>query len=206
MAELIASAGCLVILYRAGSSPELTAMPELAIVSGRTNRPWGIGFLSWSATVDVVKMALEYQPTAVMSSFGDPSALTRPVLEAGVHLILQVTEVDEARHALDIGADVIVAQGAEAGGHGGRRATLPFVPTVVDLAGATPVLARGRRRGQAQFQAAAANGDLSVVPVWVSEAIDLITSLSPAAELVTQLVTEAETALTLAGKAITTSR
>ena len=46
---------------------------------------------------------------------------------------------------MDLGADVIVAQGTEAGGHGARRgrSTLPFVPVVVDLAAPTPVLAAG---------------------------------------------------------------
>ena len=46
---------------------------------------------------------------------------------------------------MDLGADVIVAQGTEGGGHGARRgrSTLPFVPIVVDLAAPTPVLAAG---------------------------------------------------------------
>jgi nitronate monooxygenase len=51
--------------------------------------------------------------------------------------------LDEARRALDVGANVVVAQGTEAGGHGGGRATLPFVPAVVDIADTTPVLAAG---------------------------------------------------------------
>lgn len=58
-------------------------------------------------------------------------------------MIIQVTDLDEAQRAVDVGADLIVAQGSEAGGHGGRRATLPFVPIVVDLAEPTPVLAAG---------------------------------------------------------------
>lgn len=44
---------------------------------------------------------------------------------------------------MDAGVDAIVAQGTEAGGHGGARATLPFVPAVVDIAGKTPVIAAG---------------------------------------------------------------
>jgi nitronate monooxygenase len=57
--------------------------------------------------------------------------------------MVQVTTMDEARRALDVGANMVVAQGAEAGGHGGGRATLQFVPAVVDIAGSTPVLAAG---------------------------------------------------------------
>ena len=116
---------------------------ELAIVAEQTDKPWGVGFLSWSVDVATVERALEHRPTAVMLSFGDPAALAEPVRRSGAKLIVQVTDLDEARQARDIGADVIVAQGCEAGGHGGGRATLPFVPVVVDLAAPIPVLAAG---------------------------------------------------------------
>ena len=48
-------------------------------------------------------------------------------------LICQVQSRDHALQALDAGAEIIVAQGTEAGGHGGSRATLPLVPAIVDL-------------------------------------------------------------------------
>jgi nitronate monooxygenase len=116
---------------------------ELGIVAERTDKPWGVGFLSWSITPEVLARALEYRPHAVMLSFGDPRHLVEPVLAAGVRLIIQVTSLGEAEMAVELAADVIVAQGAEAGGHAGGRATLPFVPVVVDLADRTPVLAAG---------------------------------------------------------------
>ena len=116
---------------------------ELAIVTERTSLPWGVGLLCWSAGPPAVERALAYRPDAVMLSFGDPWPLAEPVKRAGLKLIIQVTDLAEARQAIDVGADVIVAQGAEAGGHGGSRATLPFVPAVVDLAAPTPVLAAG---------------------------------------------------------------
>lgn len=112
-------------------------------IAAATGGPWGVGFLTWSATPGLVEHALTYGPGAVMLSFGDPAPLARVVKDAGVPLILQVTDLREARQAVDLGADVIVAQGTEAGGHGARhgRSTLPFVPVVVDLAGPAPVLA-----------------------------------------------------------------
>jgi nitronate monooxygenase len=118
---------------------------ELAILAARTSRPWGIGFQSWAVEVPAVEYALSRHPTAVMLSFGDPSALCQPVRQAGALLILQVTDLEEARQAIDLGADVIVAQGTESGGHGARRgrSTLPFVPVVADLAAPVPVLAAG---------------------------------------------------------------
>src|ERR1700753_3248982 len=76
---------------------------------------------------------------------GTRPELTEPVRQRGTTLIVQVTSLDEAREAVSLGADVIVAQGTEAGGHGARdgRSTLPFVPAVVDLVAPIPVLAAG---------------------------------------------------------------
>jgi nitronate monooxygenase len=116
---------------------------ELTIVREKTDKPWGVGFLTWAASEKVVERALQYEPHVVMLSFGDPGRLAEIVQSKGVPLILQVSDVDEAETAMNIGADVIVAQGVEAGGHSGRRATLPFVPIVVDMAGDTVVLAAG---------------------------------------------------------------
>jgi len=118
---------------------------ELPIVAADADQRWGVGFLTWAITPGVVRHALEYGPSAVMLSFGDPAPFAQIVRDAGAALILQVTDLREARRAVDLGADVIVAQGTEAGGHGARRgrSTLPFVPVVVDLAGSVPVLAAG---------------------------------------------------------------
>jgi nitronate monooxygenase len=264
---------------------------ELTLVTQMTDRPWGIGFQSWSASRNSVELALGYRPHAVMLSFGDPVPLAEPVTDAGIRLIIQVTNLDETRQAVDLGADVIVVQGIEAGGHSGTRGTLPFVPIVVDMVGPTPVLAAGgvadgrglaaalclgaagaligtrfevsaealldaesvnaildgrggdternrvldiargapwpsryqartlrnefldRWRGReaeleadeaakSAYLAAAAEGDMSVLPVWASEAIDLITTLSPAADLVAQLAREAEEALLRTGQSV----
>src|SRR5262245_30959778 len=118
---------------------------ELAIVAASTGKPWGVGFQSWAADVTVVEHALAYEPRAIMLSFGDPTPFVRPIRDAGAALIIQVTNLDEARQAVDVGADVIVAQGMEAGGHGGSpgRGTFSFVPVVADLAAPVPVLAAG---------------------------------------------------------------
>ncbi|GAA3447322.1 NAD(P)H-dependent flavin oxidoreductase [Planomonospora venezuelensis] len=118
---------------------------EASIVAAGTGQPWGIGFLSWAVDVGAVERALAYGPRAVMLSFGDPGPFIDSIRQAGALLIIQVTDLEEARRAVDLGADAIVAQGTEAGGHGARRgrSTLPFVPVVVDLAAPVPVLAAG---------------------------------------------------------------
>ncbi|MFI1918857.1 NAD(P)H-dependent flavin oxidoreductase [Nocardia sp. NPDC020380] len=118
---------------------------EAGIVRAGTARPWGIGLWSWAVDKAVVQRVLEFRPAAVLLSFGDPLPFAELVRAAGAILILQVGDSEEARRAVDAGADVIVAQGNDAGGHGVQRGigTLSFVPAVVDLAGGTPVLAAG---------------------------------------------------------------
>jgi len=138
---------------------------ELPIAASDASRPWGVGFQSWAVGADTVERALTYRPDAVMLSFGDPAPLAGPVRAAGARLIIQVTTLAEARQALALGADVIVAQGTEAGGHGARRgwSTLAFVPVVADLAAPVPVLAAGGvadGRGLAAALALGASGAL----------------------------------------------
>jgi nitronate monooxygenase len=118
---------------------------ELPMVASGTDQPWGVGFLTWAVDADAVRRVLAHGTSAVMLSFGDPGPFVSLVRAAGAISIIQVTDLEEARRAVDLGADVIVAQGTEAGGHGARRgrSTLPFVPVVVDLAAPTPVLAAG---------------------------------------------------------------
>jgi nitronate monooxygenase len=116
---------------------------EYARARSATSKPWGVGFLSWAIGPRAVESAIEQSPAVIMLSFGDPTPFADTIRSAGIPLMVQVTTMDEARRALAVGANIVVAQGSEAGGHGGGRATLPFVPAVVDIAGDTPVLAAG---------------------------------------------------------------
>jgi nitronate monooxygenase len=108
--------------------------------------PFGIGFITWSLAKrpELVDIALDAAPRAIMLSFGDPRPFTPRIKSAGVRLICQVQTEDMASQALDAGADILVAQGTEAGGHGASRTTIDIVPAVVDLAaGRVPVVAAG---------------------------------------------------------------
>lgn len=112
--------------------------------------PVGCGFITWSLRrqPELLDIALSHRPVAVMLSFGDPSLFAGTVKASGAPLLCQIQDVEQARRALDAGADVLVAQGSEAGGHGfGARTTLTLVPEIVDLVAASgahvPVLAAG---------------------------------------------------------------
>jgi len=95
----------------------------------------GVGFITWSLerAPGLLEHVLGRGPRAIMLSFGDPRASARTVKDAGVPLLCQVQTREDAQLAIEAGADVIVAQGSEAGGHGDTRGTLTLVPEVADL-------------------------------------------------------------------------
>ena len=142
LAAAVSNAGGLG-LVGAGYGDPAWLRTELSRVKAATQRPWGVGFITWSASSSVVELALGYRPDAVMLSFGDPRPYVAAIRAAGCKLICQVQGLDEVQLAQEAGADIIVAQGTEAGGHGGGRATLPLVPAVVDAVAPTSVVAAG---------------------------------------------------------------
>ncbi len=118
---------------------ELAALADL-------DKPFGVGFINWSLARQphLLDLVLSHRPAAIWLSFGDATPFVGRVKAAGARLICQVQTEAMAREALAMGADIIVAQGSEAGGHGASRGTLALVPAVVDIAGADiPVLAAG---------------------------------------------------------------
>lgn len=95
----------------------------------------GCGFITWSLAEQphLLEFALFQSVVAIFLSFGDPTPFAAAIKHRGVKLICQVQTLNDARRALDCGADVLVAQGSEAGGHGQARGTISFVPEVADL-------------------------------------------------------------------------
>jgi len=99
------------------------------------NQPVGCGFITWTLAEKphALDVALARSPRAIFLSFADPTPFAPKIKAAGALLICQVQRLSDARLAIAAGADVIVAQGSEAGGHGDKRATLTLVPEVADL-------------------------------------------------------------------------
>jgi nitronate monooxygenase len=116
---------------------------ELRAVQRGTTRAWGVGFITWAIGAPVLRTALDAGPAALMLSFGDPLPYARDVKSAGCKLICQVQDLEHAKSAADAGADLIVAEGNEAGGHSGQRGTFALVPAVVDAVTPIPVVAAG---------------------------------------------------------------
>lgn len=106
----------------------------------------GIGFILWALDKNpaALEVALDARPAAIMLSFGDPSPYTGRIKAAGAKIICQVQTLEQACQAAAAGADVIIAQGRDAGGHSGMtRGTIGLVPAVVDAVGSIPVVAAG---------------------------------------------------------------
>src|SRR5262249_11501288 len=101
------------------------------------NRRVGCGFITWSLArrPEVLDLALAHRPAAVMLSFCGPRPFAKPIKTARALLICQAQTLAHVADAIAADADVIVAQGSEAGGHGSVRSTMPFVPQVVDVVG-----------------------------------------------------------------------
>lgn len=142
LAAAVSNAGALGLVGGGYGDREWLAR-ELALVKAQTGAAWGVGFITWSIGPGILELALAHAPHAVMLSFGDPRPHAAAIKARGCALVCQVQGVDEARLAREAGADFIVAQGTEGGGHGGSRATLPLVPVIVDLVAPTPVIAAG---------------------------------------------------------------
>lgn len=96
--------------------------------------PVGCGFISFALDdqPDLLETVLMLQPRALFLSFADPAPFLATVRKAGVPVICQVQTFRDACHAIDLGVDVVVAQGGDAGGHGQSRGTMAFVPEVAD--------------------------------------------------------------------------
>ncbi len=132
-------------LIGGGYGDEAWLRRELDLIE-RSKARFGVGFITWSMARQpkLLDMALEKKPVAIMLSFGDPAPFVDRIKAAGALLICQVQTLAMATEAVAAGADILVAQGAEAGGHGVSRGLITLLPEIVDaVGGRIPVVACG---------------------------------------------------------------
>jgi enoyl-[acyl-carrier protein] reductase II len=108
-----------------------------------SDRPFAINHTLRPFNEENFALTLELRPPVVSLAIGHQRALVDRVHEAGALFVQQVTTVEQATEAAESGADVIIAQGSEAGGFGGFVSTMALVPQVVDAIAPTPVVAAG---------------------------------------------------------------
>ena len=106
---------------------------------------FGIGTLAWrlDEEPDILDAAIAAKPVAISISAGEIVPHASRVSEAGIVLLVQVSSAAGARAAIDAGADVVVAQGTDAGGHTGWVGTMPLLESVLPVTEDVPVLAAG---------------------------------------------------------------
>jgi nitronate monooxygenase len=128
-----------------GYGEEQWLVRELDLLD-RSKSRFGVGFITWSMAKQprLLDLVLERRPAAVMLSFGSPAPFIDRIKRAAAIVICQVQSVALAKEAVAAGADILVAQGAEAGGHGVTRGLVSLVPEIVDaVEGRKPVVAAG---------------------------------------------------------------
>ncbi|MFT7554711.1 MAG: nitronate monooxygenase [Planctomycetota bacterium] len=131
LASAVSRAGGLGLIG-GGYGVEAWIMEQFAIAHPT---PVGCGLITWALkkNPELLVRVIDQKPAAMFLSFGNPASFAPAIKDAGITLICQVQTVADAQQALDCGADVIVAQGAEAGGHGEKRGTVTLVPEIADV-------------------------------------------------------------------------
>lgn len=136
---------------------------EISHIRSQTDRPFAVGFITAFLPMFEQHFAavLEEKVPVMALSFGGPQPWLDRAKSAGAKVICQVQSMEHAREAVNGGADALVAQGNEAGGHTGTMNLLPLLVSVVDAFPDTPVLASGgiaSGRALAAVLAAGADG------------------------------------------------
>jgi nitronate monooxygenase len=127
-----------------GSATPSSWVTEQCTVPRTDGLPFGVGLMAWALAdrPDLLDATIEASPDLVSVSFGDPAPFVDRLHAAGIPVAMQVNTADDVRRADAADVDVVVAQGTEAGGHTGHRATLPLLQEVLALTD-RPVLAAG---------------------------------------------------------------
>ncbi len=165
LAAAVAEAGALGTLGTIATPPAVIGR-SIARLRDLTARPFALNLVTFETAPfrdELIDLALAERASIVTLSFGDSTPAIRRFKAAGALVIVQAQDVSQARAALAAGADIIIAQGSEAGGHTGMRGTLSFAAQVLEIAGETPVLVAGGVANGRGLAAALAMGAAGVV-------------------------------------------
>lgn len=142
LAAAVSEAGGFGIIGAASAPPEVVR-EQIRKVKERTNRPFGVNVMLMNPNApEVAKVVAEEGVKAVTTGAGNPAAYIGMWKEAGIKVIPVVASVAMARMMEKAGADAIVAEGTESGGHIGSATTMTLVPQVADAV-KIPVIAAG---------------------------------------------------------------
>lgn len=138
----VSEAGGLGILG-AGNAPPDWVGEQIRQIKAHTSKPYGVNIpLFTPYAEDVVQLCIKERVPAFTTGAGNPSPYIAPLKRAGIIVIPVVASVALARRLERLGADAVIAEGAESGGHIGETNTIALVPQVVDAL-RVPVVAAG---------------------------------------------------------------
>ena len=142
IAAAVSKSGGLGIIA-AGNAPSEWLREEIRACKKMTNKPFGVNIMLLSPYVDeVVKVVVEEGVKVVTTGAGNPGKYMEVWKEAGIKVIPVVPSVALAKRMEKAGADAVIAEGCESGGHIGELTTMTLVPQVVDAVN-IPVIAAG---------------------------------------------------------------
>ena len=116
---------------------------QLSRIRQLTSRPFAVNHLLLTLNQEAFSVTLQAKPPVISLAGDDPGDLVKRAHDVGSLVMHQVHTVQQARQAAERGVDVVIAQGSEAGGHGGTVAALALIPQVVDAVSPIPVVAAG---------------------------------------------------------------
>lgn len=142
LAAAVSMAGGFGLIGAASAPPEIVR-EQIRKVKELTDRPFGVNVMLMNPNAsEVAKVVVEEGVAAVTTGAGNPAAYMEMWKKAGIRVIPVVASVAMAKMMERAGADAIVAEGTESGGHIGSATTMTLVPQVADAVG-IPVIAAG---------------------------------------------------------------
>ena len=142
LAAAVSNGGGLGIIA-AGGAPADVVRDQIRKCRELTDKPFGVNVMLMSPfAADVMQVVIEEKPAVVITGAGNPGKYIPAIKEAGIKIIPVIASVAMAKKMEKDGADAVVAEGTEAGGHIGEITTMCLVPQIVDAV-SIPVVAAG---------------------------------------------------------------
>lgn len=142
LAAAVSNGGGLGVIAAANMPPDLLDI-QLRKIKEMTDKPYGLNIMLMSPTAgDAIDLALKHKVPVVTTGAGAPGKVIDKLKPWGTIVVPVIASVAMARRAEKQGADAVVAEGTEAGGHIGELTTMVLVPQVVDSV-SIPVIAAG---------------------------------------------------------------
>ncbi len=142
LAAAVSNAGGLGVIA-GGNAERHIVEKQLNIIQTLTQKPYALNIMLLSPFVDdIIDLAIEKQVPIVITGAGSPGKYMDRLKEANIKVIPVVASVSLARRMESLGADALIAEGMEAGGHIGELTTMSLVPQVIDSV-KIPVIAAG---------------------------------------------------------------